>query len=161
VGLFLSSNIEALFQSTKVVGAALILTGVFNLLTDRAEPSKNKITKKQSFVIGLFQALAIVPGVSRSGSTIFAGVKGGIKAKKAAEFSFILSLPAVFGATLLELVKHGANSSSSIQNYIVGFFGAFVAGYIAIKAIFRVLEQKRFEIFAYYCFIVGALALLI
>lgn len=161
VGFFLSSGIEALFESTKVVGFALLLTGIFNLLTDKAKPSKENITKKQSLLIGTFQALAIIPGVSRSGSTIFAGVQSGTKAKKAAEFSFILSLPAVFGATVLELMKHGANTATSTPIYIVGFIAAFISGFIAIKLIFKILEEKRFELFAYYCFILGALAILI
>ena len=94
--------IEQVFGSIKLVGVALLITAVFNYLVDTVKPSDKKLNEKGSLTVGLFQAFAIIPGISRSGSTIFAGVKRGMDKKKAAEFSFLLSVPVIFGLTILD-----------------------------------------------------------
>lgn len=159
VGLFLDSYVEPLFESVKVVGLALLITGIFNLLVDKLETAKEKISKKESFIVGLFQAFAIIPGISRSGSTIFASSKLGIKRKEAAEFSFLLSVPAVAGATFLELFETGSAIAASYSFYIVGFLFSFIAGYFAIKIVFSLLIEKRFKLFGYYCLLLGVTTL--
>jgi undecaprenyl-diphosphatase len=104
--------------------------------------------------------LAILPGISRSGATIFAGVKEGIDKKEAAEFSFILSILAVFGANFLEVLTNYSEISFSYLNYIVGFLAAFLTGIVGIKLVFRFIQGAHFEYFAYYCFILGFLVIL-
>lgn len=155
-GYFASDFVENLFTSITVVAIALLVTGVMNFLTDKAKQSKGKITPLKALVIGVFQAVAIVPGISRSGSTIFAGVKQGINRKEAAEFSFILSVPAVLGANLLQITKYTSFSFLKGETaYLAGFLAAFVTGLAAISLTMKLLTQKRFRIFAYYAFALG------
>lgn len=160
IGLLFRNTIEVMFQSVRVVSIALILSGVLNLLTDRAISKKEKLNEKKSLFVGVFQALAIIPGLSRSGSTIFAGVKSGLSGKDAAEFSFLLSLPAILGANILEFYSHSIGTIENPGLYLVGFISAFVAGVLAIGLVIKFLAEKRFEIFAYYCFAVGFLSLI-
>lgn len=159
-GFFLQDYIETLFLITKLVGLALLVTAAMNYLTDKVNPKQQKINIKNAAAIGIAQALAIIPGISRSGATIFAGSTLGIKKKKAAEFSFLLSIPAVFGANVLQFAKHGLNSGLDQSFYIVGFLSAFISGYVAIGAVFKLLQKKRFTYFAFYCAVIGVLALL-
>lgn len=161
VGIFFGSSIKPLFENVRVVGFTLFLTGVFNLFVDKAKIKGKKMRNKDAFSTGLFQALAIVPGISRSGSTIFAGSQIGIARKKVAEFSFLLSVPAVAGATFLELFENGGLIKGDFIFFLAGFISAFIAGYLAIKVVFKLLLEKRFKVFAYYCFVVGALSFLI
>jgi len=106
--------------------------------------------------------LAIIPAISRSGATIFAGVWGGISKKESAEFSFILSVPAVLGALILELYKNA--SQLAVINwgeYSLGFAASLIFGVLAIYLVFRLLAGKGFRYFAYYCFVLALVALII
>lgn len=159
VGFLLKDYIDLIFQNTKLVSFALIITGFMNLRTDTNKESADGINNKKGFLIGLFQAFAIIPGISRSGSTIFAGTYFGLKKEKAAEFSFLLSIPAILGANVLEMVKGGTNQLLSI-NYIAGFICSFVFGLVCIKILLKVLQTNKFKYFGYYCIGVGILSLL-
>lgn len=159
IGFLFSSQIESIFNYTKVVGVALLFTAILNFSSDYAKVKRRKFIPKNALIIGLFQALAIIPGISRSGATIFAGVRQGMERKKAAEFSFLLSVPAVFGANLLQFVNHAKLGSFEGLVYLAGFLTAFLSGLLAIHLAIRFLEIKRFRIFAVYAFIVGILAL--
>lgn len=161
VGYFFQANIETLFSGTKLVGFALLVTALLNYLTDKTEAAKDKVSWKNSLIVGIAQAVAIVPGISRSGATIFAGSSVGIKAKKAAEFSFLLSVPAILGANILQFASHGVNGGLSPFFYLVGFVSAFVTGFFAIGWVIKFLLAKKFKLFALYCLVVGALALLL
>lgn len=161
VGYVFSSQIEKIFNSTFLVGVALLLTGVLNFLVDKITAQKNNINYKKSFIIGIFQAIAIIPGVSRSGSTIFAGTKLGISKKDAAKFSFLLSVPAVLGANILEISNYANNNLVNKWQYLTGFIFAFVSGLLAIKLVFRFLEKGRFKYFGFYCFLIGILSLVL
>lgn len=160
VGFFFRSQLESMFANVKLVGLTLIITAILNYVTDKTASGKNKFTGKNALLIGTAQALAIVPGISRSGATIFAGVKSGIDKKKAAEFSFILSIPAILGASVLQLFYHGVNGITDPLNYFFGFIAAFISGFFAIGFVLKTLHQKRFKYFGYYCLIVGVLVLL-
>ena len=161
VGLLFSRQIESLFLNVKIVGVALIITGVLNFFTDKIQIKKeNTIGLSNAFVIGLFQAFAIIPGISRSGSTIFAGVWRKIDKAKAAQFSFLLSLPAVFGASLLETIKYYDAFTFNYSFYLIGFVSALFSGYFALSMVFKIIKKGKFEYFAYYCFIVGLTTLL-
>jgi len=161
IGYVFSSQIEMIFESVKLVGIALIITGLVNLFVDRLSSKKKNVNYKESFVVGLAQAIAIIPGISRSGSTIFAGSVLGVNKKKIAQFSFLLSVPAVLGANVLEMMNYSDSFKLDIAPYVIGFVLAFISGFLAIKMVFRFLEKGRFKVFAYYCFIVGLLALVI
>jgi len=158
-GYFFRSNIEVFFKSVQLVGAALIITGILNFLTNRANFQKRSLTNKNSFLIGLAQAFAIIPGISRSGSTIFAGVTQGISRKKAAQFSFLLSIPVVFGANILQIATHAFEPGVEFVHYFAGFLAAFVSGIFAIRVVLRLLFSKRFNLFGYYCILLGVLVL--
>lgn len=160
-GYLFSPFLEGLFDNNRVVGMALLVTGIFNLMTDKNVDKKAPFSWQNSIVVGLFQALAIIPGISRSGSTIFAGTRMGIKGKEAARFSFLLSIPAVAGANLLQFAKYGSSLNGGFVNYLAGFAFSFVAGYFAIKFVLKILKQKKFKYFAYYCFLVGTLTLIL
>ena len=159
VGILLQDQIEALFTNVRFVGLALLFTALFNFATDRIKTDKRKLVNKNALVIGVFQALAIIPGISRSGSTIFAGVNSGIEKERAAEFSFLLSIPAILGANVLQFTSHGVNGIANPIFYLVGFFTAFISGFISISLVLKALCQKRFRLFGYYCLAVGVAVL--
>jgi len=159
VGFLLKDHIDVIFQNTKLVGVALLLSGIMNIKTDSNKEISDRITVKSGFLVGLFQAFAILPGLSRSGSTIFAGTLSGIKREKAAEFSFLLSVPAVAGANVLEIVKSGGGAILG-PSYIVGIICAFLTGTVCIKLLLNILGNKKFKYFGYYCIIIGVAAIL-
>jgi undecaprenyl-diphosphatase len=158
LGFILKDYIDVIFQSTKLVGIALIMTGVMNLKTDTNKELGREINRKSGFTIGLFQAFAILPGISRSGSTIFAGTMSGLKKEKAAEFSFLLSVPAIMGANILEIFKNRSESLINL-NYIVGIICSFIFGFICIKIMLNILIKGKFKYFGYYCILLGLLSL--
>lgn len=161
VGLLFKNRVEALFVGGKIVGIELIISGLINLWIDKISAKDESLDNKKSWWIGIAQAVAIIPGISRSGATIFAGVKQGVDPKEAAEFSFILSVPAILGANLLEFLGRGIGGEANLAYYSLGFVAAFLSGLLAIKVVFDFLKKKRFEIFAYYCFIIGVLAIIL
>jgi len=161
IGLLFESVIESAFRSTFLVGIALIITGMINFLTDKKTDKKEKLNYKNSFIVGVFQSLAIIPGISRSGATIFAGSKAGIERKKAAQFSFLLSIPAIVGANIFQLIKYSSSNQTNIFIYFLGFIAAFVSGYLAIKVVLKFLYLRKFKLFSYYCIFVGILTILL
>ena len=161
VCLLFKDSIEAMFLTTKFLGIQFILSGVINLLIDRTKQSKGEVTTKNSFVTGIAQAVAIIPAISRSGSTILSGVLQKVEPKKAVEYSFLLSVPAILGANILQIATHGVGGGVLSVNYLLGFVAAFISGFFAIGVVFKFLLNRKFKLFAYYCFIVGAISLLI
>jgi len=159
VGLLFRGAIEGLFESMAVVGLALIVTGVMNFMADKAHTRRERVSAVDSLFIGLAQAFAIIPGISRSGSTIFAGTSMGIDRKAAAEFSFLLSVPVVLGANFLEL-SQAEISLGSVDVYLFGFAAAFVSGIIAIKVVIRILVERVFKYFGLYAIVAGLLTIL-
>lgn len=159
VGFLLKDHIDMIFQNTVLVGVALIVTGLLNIRTDMNRESADKVSTKNGFIIGLFQAFAILPGISRSGSTIFGGTLMGINKEKAAEYSFLLSIPAVLGANLMEIVKAGGGFVIQ-QQYIVGFICSFTAGLLCIKLLLKVLSANKLKYFGYYCILIGVVSLI-
>lgn len=165
-GLLFKDFFESLFSNPGAVGFALLVTGTMNWLVDKRKNTthtRQHTTKEMgildSLVVGVFQAIAIIPGISRSGSTIFAGVFRGVKKEDAATFSFLLSIPAVSGAIFLQVVKNGQGNIDYLP-YTVGFITAFIVGYFAIDFLFKVIKEHNFWVFALYCWIVGLTTLL-
>ncbi len=157
--------VEQLGGNTLFIGCALLVTGLLLFASDRfAQGKKNEgaMTVPDALFIGCAQALAVVPGLSRSGTTISAGVSRGLARPFAVRFSFLLSLPAVLGATLLEVldvVKEGVDTAL-VPQYLVGMAVAAVSGYFAIGLVKLLADKGKFGAFAYYCWAVGALTIL-
>lgn len=161
VGFLFSDQIEALFENIKLIGFALVLSALFNFWVDRKKDSDSSLNDKNSFLIGIFQALAITPGVSRSGSTIFAGVISGLKKEEAAKFSFLLSIPAVLGANFLQILKYGFDSKINLGVYTLGFASSFIFGFLAIGLALKFLLSNNFKFFAFYCLFLSLICFLI
>lgn len=158
-GVFFSDLLERMFLNVAAVAWQLLLTGIMCILIDKFREKKNDLSVKNSFLIGISQALAIIPGISRSASTIFTGSFLGIDKKKAAEYSFLLSIPAILGANLLQFKKYGLNVEVETLNYAVGFIAAFVIGYLSINVVFNTLHKQQFKYFGFYCIFLGLLVL--
>lgn len=159
------SKIEALGGSPIFIGCALLVTGLLLFFSDRLPKGKKNartITVPDALVIGAAQALAVVPGLSRSGTTISAGVIRGLDRPFAVRYSFLLSLPAVLGATLLELVDAIGTGvdTSLIPQYLVGMVIAAVSGYFAIRLVGLLAKKGKFGAFAYYCWGLGLVTLI-
>lgn len=158
--------IEGLGDSTLFVGIALLVTGGILFLSDRMKiggKTEKNMTIGNALVIGLCQAVAVVPGISRSGTTITAGMATGLSRSFAVKFSFLLSLPAVLGATVLSLIKalkEGINTTM-IPAYLLGMVVAFVSGFFAIKLVKMLAQKGKFGKFSYYCFAIGILTIIL
>jgi len=159
VGYISKDSISSLFSSVGIVGAALVITGLLNFLTSKHKEEEKSLDYKKSLFIGLMQAFAIIPGISRSGSTIFAGTKSGLSCKDAAEFSFLMSVPAIIGANILEVYSNWGESIN-YTSYFIGFLAAFFSGVLAIKIVLKFLEEKKFKVFSFYCLVLGIITLL-
>jgi undecaprenyl-diphosphatase len=165
-GYLVAPVIEKAFESLLVVGLGLIFTGFALRLSEKWSREMIGLkdipntSYKDALIIGLLQALAIVPGISRSGSTIAAGLFVGMERELAARFSFLLSIPVILGAGVFEL--SGVNSSAWAQNFIPYTVGTLVAalfGYLAIKIVMRLVRHGRLSVFSYYCWAVALLTL--
>ena len=166
VGLTFEDRLSHAFADPKLVAVMLILTGLVLFLTRLKRPVKEPEGKKigwvKALLIGIAQSVAIIPGISRSGSTISAAIYLGVTPVQAARFSFLLSLPAVGGATLLktkEMIEIGVVPDGILQ-LLVGTLVAFASGYLAIKFLLKVLERGRLSWFAFYCLAAGVLGIL-
>lgn len=163
VGLFYNDAIENLYDGqVSLVGMMLIITGLLLFLADRAKTSIKGVNYKNSFVIGLAQAIAILPGISRSGATISTSVLLGIDREKAARFSFLMVVPLILGKMAKDILD-GAFTQTSIDivPLSVGFFTAFIVGLFACTWMINIVKQSKLKYFAYYCFIVGFVAIFI
>lgn len=157
IGFLFQDFFESIFLSKNLVGFALMTTAIMNFLTDKAKKGSTLIDYTKAFIIGFAQAVAIIPGISRSGATIFAGTRMGVDRKKSAEFSFLLSLPAVLGASILELIKYHERLKIDMGFYFIGFLSSFVFGALSIFLALKLLLNKKFKFFAWYCLFVGLL----
>ncbi len=164
-GLLLKDSVESAFNSPRVVCLMLVATGVV-LFVSRFAPagSKRGLTWGRVLLIGVAQAFALLPGISRSGTTITAGLLLGLSPGLAAEFSLLLALPAIFGATVVEIASQFAVAPPDFPGtwaLIVGLGGAFFSGLIAIFFLLKILQKGRFDYFAWYCWAIAALGLIL
>ena len=163
IGLFIKQYEAVLFSSALIVGFMLILTGIILWVSRNyytAEPIGKGFGIKKAIFIGTVQGLAVLPGLSRSGSTIAAGMVAGLDRHTSARFSFLLSVPAVAGAELLGLKDIMEQGLSIDLVTICGTIAAFISGLIALKILLRLVHAGRFHLFAPYCWLAGAAALL-
>ena len=162
----LDDFISGLFSSPFIICIALAVTGVLMYKADRMKGYKkqSQMTWKDALTIGLFQSVAIIPGLSRSGSTIFGALLTGMERPAAAQFSFILSVPVVLGSGFYELFKaFKAGSAAFTWTILPGVLVAALVGYLAIKFFIRLLNKATTRYFSYYCWalaVIGIIALL-
>jgi len=162
VGLMLRDQISDLFSQPFMVSIALLFTGSVLLSTKYFPKSNKPITLKSALLIGLAQALALIPGVSRSGSTISMALGLGIKQEQAARFSFIMVLPLIIAATgleFLDLLQVGI-SSDEVVILLIGLIVSFVVGIFSLKWLLQLLKSGKFHYFAWYCFGIGIIGLI-
>ena len=162
----LNKYVESLYQNTFFIGFAFLMTGVLLFAADRmghGNKTEKAMTLSDAMVIGLAQMIAVVPGLSRSGTTISAGLLRGFDRTFAVRFSFFLSIPAVLGANLLSLVKaiSAGIDWAEVPMYLCGVAAAFVFGYLAIFALNRIVQRGKFGGFCYYCWGAGLLTLIL
>ena len=159
VGVLFEDSVDSLFSGALYVPAFfLFVTGTILYLSQRmssGEINFNTITKKEALWMGLGQACAILPGLSRSGTTIAAGLTIGLDKEFAAKFSFILSIPAIFGAFILQAKDIGSALDVNFLPVFLGFIASIIAGYLAIKWMLNLIQNKSLDIFAYYCWLMG------
>jgi undecaprenyl-diphosphatase len=164
IGLLFKDRIHALFQSVEVTASMLLITGLLLLLSDRVK-NTNRQEKDMTFmdgvVLGLVQGVALIPGISRSGTTIAFGIFRKLDRETAAKFSFLLSIPAILGASILESRYAFSISEQDIIVYACGFLTASVTGFLSLKLLFWVIKNMKLSIFGYYCWFVGITTLIV
>ena len=157
VGLSFKGSFEKAYESPVLVSLLLLVTGSMLFLPKLARRGEGDVGWKSALIMGIGQAFAILPGISRSGSTIVSGMLAGVRSDRAAEFSFLLAIPAIAGAAVLE-VKDVATEGiepSLLTNYLAGSAVAFISGLAAIFTVLVSVRKGRFEWFGYYCFAAG------
>jgi len=158
IGFTCKDYFEALFENPLNVCIWLMVTGGILLLSDRLRVTfldTSELGWKRSLFIGFGQAMAIMPGLSRSGTTIVCSLIAKLKRSEAATFSFLLSVPAILGANLSEFKKLISLDSSQFLHYFIGFVVAFISGYLVIHWLIRLIEKAKLRYFAYYCFVIS------
>ena len=166
VGVLLEDQIEALFTgNVPLVGAMLIFTGLLLTFTYFSKNPDKDVSFGRALIMGLAQAVAILPGISRSGATISTGIILGVDKEKATRFSFLMVLPPILGATLLKVKDYleqpeVAGGIGAIA-LITGFLAAFASGLWACTTMIRIVKRGKLIYFAYYCFAVGIIALIV
>jgi undecaprenyl-diphosphatase len=160
IGIFLDYLITPLFSSVIAVASMLVVTGILLFISDRFDGNKtvNEMKFTDAIIVGLFQGCAIVPGLSRSGSTIFGALLCGLKRSEAARFSFIISIPVILGAAGKEILEsvHSGTAAISLP-YFIGALVAAITGYIAIRIFLKLLAKKQMRFFSYYVWILAAI----
>ncbi|HRP90522.1 MAG TPA: undecaprenyl-diphosphate phosphatase [Edaphocola sp.] len=164
LGFMFNDYIDAALESPLVVAISLVLGGIVLLFVDKwfnkpQVDSMEEVSYKQSFMIGIYQCLALIPGVSRSASTIVGGMTQKLNRKLAAEFSFFLAVPMMFGATMVKLLKFFKNgntfSGEQIKLLVVGNLVGFIVAIIAIKFFIEILTKYGFKAFGWYRIVIG------
>lgn len=160
----LNSRIEWLMGYPVVIGAILVVNAVMLRLSERfgkGNKAMEEVTPLNALAVGLFQVVAVLPGLSRSGATITGGLTQGFTRPLAVKFSFILSIPAILGAALLEMPGFFSSipDTTTLLMYLAGAFAALLVGILAIKLITWISEHATFRVFSYYCFVVGSAAI--
>ncbi len=160
--IFFKDFLEARFADPRFASGMLLVTGVLLLLTLLRKNPDGKLTPVKAFFVGLAQAAAMIPGISRSGATICTALYQNVDPEKAANFSFLMLLPVVLGATLLKtLDMFEGDITLGLVPIVAGTLVAYVSGVLAIKLLLDFVRRGRLSYFAYYCFLVGILGLVL
>ena len=162
VGAFFAEEIEAFFTGNLLlVGSMLIITALLLASTYYSKQTKKRISFIDSFIIGIAQTIAVMPGISRSGSTIATGLLLGNKKEGIARFSFLMVLIPIIGANIKDLLSGDIvnNSSVGVTPLLIGFIAAFISGLLACKWMINIVKKGKLIYFAIYCFIIGMIAI--
>ena len=161
VGILFDEEIDTLFGGQiLLVGSMLFITGLLLFLADKAQKTEKDTSFRHALLIGLAQAIAILPGISRSGATISTSVLLGIDRERAARFSFLMVVPLIFGKMADDIL--GGSISMNVATLLplsIGFISAFLTGLIACKWMIQLVKKSQLKYFAYYCFVVGTFAI--
>jgi len=156
IGLFFEDFLEALFdRQIRLVGAMLIVTGLLLLYAGRKHLTSGKVDGSKAIVIGLAQAVALLPGISRSGATISTSLLLNVERAEAARFSFLMVIPLIFGKIAKDLIGGDIVLEQSTSYYFIGFIFAFIVGLLACKFMVGIVKKAKLKYFSYYCFIIG------
>lgn len=158
IGLVFGDLIETTFRGVIPIAIAMIICGMLLFTSKFAREKNDRITYKTAIILGIAQGMAIIPGLSRSGTTIAVALLLGLKREKALRFSFVFSIPAIIGALGLTLFKeHEALALSGFVLYeiLIGVAVAALVGYVALNVVYRAVENKKFHLFAVYCWLMG------
>jgi len=158
VGIFFAEDVEAVFDSPRAAGVFLMVTGAALLGTRLLPRREGEPGPRSALVVGAAEALAALPGISRSGATIAAGLAAGVGRERAARFSFLLAIPALVGASALEVAR--GVPLHSLGPWLTGAAVAFASGYLALRWLLRVVRRGRLDRFGWYCLAVGLVAVL-
>lgn len=161
IGLAFENQIESAFHSPRFACAMLLVTALILFLTLFFKKGNASLTMRNTLFMGIAQACAILPGISRSGSTISAGLYQNMDGREAARFSFLLAMPAILGATILKAVELTLSGigGDMFMFLAAGMISAYVAGFVAIESLLAIIGRGRLYWFAPYCFIIGVLGL--
>ena len=161
VGLIFEKELESLFGGKiLLVGCMLLLTAVLLLLADKAKSTKKEVSYLNAMLIGFSQAIAMLPGISRSGATISTSVLLGVDRTRAAKFSFLMVVPLIFGKIGKDLISGNLNlQSSEIIPILIGFISAFISGLLACKWMISIVKRSKLSYFSIYCAIIGSVAI--
>lgn len=161
VGVMFNDQIEQLFSGQiMLVGFMLLVTGILLLLADKVKSNEGEVSFVKSFLIGISQAIAILPGISRSGATISTSVLLGVDKSKAAKFSFLMVVPLILGKMAKDILEGGISTeSNSLFPLLAGFIAAFVAGMFACTWMVALVKKSKLIYFAAYCMIAGIIAI--
>ncbi|RZN37733.1 MAG: undecaprenyl-diphosphate phosphatase [Methanophagales archaeon ANME-1-THS] len=159
VGALFHDFFKSLFRNLTAVGVALLITSVV-LYSSKFHSESKTLNYKESFLVGIAQAIAIMPGISRSGFTIATGLLRGIDRREIFRFSFLLSIPAIIGANLFELAT-APLAGFDLIGMIAGTLTAAVVGYLSLKLLLRLVVNRKFYLFSFYCLALGLLILVI
>ena len=162
VGLFFEEELEQLFNGNiMLVGCMLLVTAILLFFADKAKNTNKKVSFANAFVIGISQAIAMLPGISRSGATISTSVLLGNDKTRAARFSFLMVVPLIFGKIAKDLLSGDLTyQSSNFMPLAVGFIAAFVAGLFACTWMIALVKKSKLTYFAIYCVVVGLIAII-
>lgn len=164
IGFILKSQAETAFGTQWMVAAGFIVTGII-LIASRFFRSNKKdlfeVGYVEALLIGTFQGLAVFPGVSRSGMTITSGLSAGLKPEASTSFSFLISLPAIFGAMILDIKDLGSIENEYLITLLIGMIVTSIIGYFAIKAVVILAKRWKFHYFAPYCILLGIILLIL
>jgi undecaprenyl-diphosphatase len=164
VGFFLKDFVESLFGSgLLIVGVSLLVTSSLLFLSHKIKPKERELKKSDAFIIGISQALAVLPGLSRSGATISTGLMLGVKREEIARFSFLMILVPILGEATLELFSGEFSSASTgidTLSLTAGFIAAFISGLFACKAMIALVKKAKLTGFAIYCALAGSVSII-
>jgi len=161
IGLLFEKELEAFFGGQiLMVGFMLLITGLLLLFADRAKNTTKNVSYKNALIIGISQAIAMLPGISRSGATISTSVLLGVDRNKAARFSFLMVIPLILGKVAKDIFSGQINfESANMGAYSLGFIAAFLAGLFACNWMISLVKNSKLYYFAIYCFIIGTVAI--